>query len=298
MNKKNELAKIKIRYGRIFILPWIVGVILFFLIPLFKSILYSFTNVKLSNINNLDFCGLKHYKSILTEDPAYLDNVGKSLSSMIYKLPLIVVLSLIFAIILNQNFHGRFIARAIFFLPVIFGSSVVMDILGNSGVNNTTAMATALGQTDAYTSVNFMEILVRLGLPKDVTNILSGYITEIFNLMWSCGIQILLFLSGLQSIPDSMYEVSKIEGATMWEEFWFITFPMLGNITLLVLVYTFIDFFTALDNPVIDQAYNAIQTNSVYDQTSAMLWGYFLIAGLAAGVLLLVYNHALLKRWN
>lgn len=61
MNKKNELAKIKIRYGRIFILPWIVGVILFFLIPLFKSILYSFTNVKLSNINNLDFCGLKHY---------------------------------------------------------------------------------------------------------------------------------------------------------------------------------------------------------------------------------------------
>lgn len=298
MKKRNELARVKVRYGRLFILPWIIGVVLFFLVPLVKSVVFSFTNVRLSDVNNLDFCGIEHYRSILTEDPAYLDNVVKAISSMVYKLPLIVVLSLIFAVILNQKFHGRFIARAVFFLPVIFGSSVVMDILGNSGVNNTTAMATALGQTNAYTSIDFMDILVKLGLPKDVTELLSEYMTQIFNLMWSCGIQILLFLSGLQSIPDSMYEVSKIEGATLWEEFWFVTFPMLGNITFLVLIYTFVDFFTALDNPVIDQAYTKIQTNSVYDETSAMLWGYFVVAGIIAGLLLLVYNRALMKRWN
>lgn len=298
MKNKNSLEKNKVRYGRIFLLPWVIGVVLFFIVPLIRSIVFSFSNVRLSDINNMDFCGIEHYRSLLVEDPAYLDNVGKALVSMLYKLPLIVVLSLIFAIILNQKFHGRAIARAVFFLPVIFGSSVVMDILGNSGVNNTTAMATALGQTNAYTSVDFTDILIKLGLPQTATDLLTEYMTEIFNLMWSCGIQILLFLSGLQSIPDSMYEVSKIEGATAWEEFWFVTFPMLGNIIFLVLIYTFVDFFTALDNPVIDQAYTSIQTNSVYDKTSAMLWGYFLVAGIMAGFALLIYNRTLMKRWN
>ena len=191
------------------------------------------------------------------------------------------------------------IARAVFFLPVIIASGVVMDLLMSNGSNNNgTALSTAMGQDRSISSIDFSEILVDLGLPLNITNLLKNYITRIFNLTWSCGIQILLFLAGLQSIPEQLYEVSKIEGASSWEEFWFVTFPMLGNVTFLVLIYTFVDLFTVLDNPVIKQAYNLIQSNSVYDESSAMLWAYFLCAGTVAGLVLLLYNRLLMKKWQ
>ena len=299
MRKSSNLMRKKHHYGRMFLLPWIIGVLLFFLIPLIQSIMYSFENIKLSDIDNPEFVGLSHYITIFKVDPNYLDNVAKSLSSMLYTMPIVVILSLFFAVILNQEFRGRMIARAVFFLPVIIASGVVMDLLMSNGSNNNgTALSTAMGQDRSISSIDFSEILVDLGLPLNITNLLKNYITRIFNLTWSCGIQILLFLAGLQSIPEQLYEVSKIEGASSWEEFWFVTFPMLGNVTFLVLIYTFVDLFTVLDNPVIKQAYNLIQSNSVYDESSAMLWAYFLCAGTVAGLVLLLYNRLLMKKWQ
>ena len=299
MRKSSNLMRKKHHYGRMFLLPWIIGVLLYFLIPLIQSIMYSFENIKLSDIDNPEFVGLSHYITIFKVDPNYLDNVAKSLSSMLYTMPIVVILSLFFAVILNQEFRGRMIARAVFFLPVIIASGVVMDLLMSNGSNNNgTALSTAMGQDRSISSIDFSEILVDLGLPLNITNLLKNYITRIFNLTWSCGIQILLFLAGLQSIPEQLYEVSKIEGASSWEEFWFVTFPMLGNVTFLVLIYTFVDLFTVLDNPVIKQAYNLIQSNSVYDESSAMLWAYFLCAGTVAGLVLLLYNRLLMKKWQ
>ena len=299
MRKSSNLMRKKHHYGRMFLLPWIIGVLLFFLIPLIQSIMYSFENIKLSDIDNPEFVGLSHYITIFKVDPNYLDNVAKSLSSMLYTMPIVVILSLFFAVILNQEVRGRMIARAVFFLPVIIASGVVMDLLMSNGSNNNgTALSTAMGQDRSISSIDFSEILVDLGLPLNITNLLKNYITRIFNLTWSCGIQILLFLAGLQSIPEQLYEVSKIEGASSWEEFWFVTFPMLGNVTFLVLIYTFVDLFTVLDNPVIKQAYNLIQSNSVYDESSAMLWAYFLCAGTVAGLVLLLYNRLLMKKWQ
>ena len=102
----------------------------------------------------------------------------------------------------------------------------------------------------------------------------------------------------MQSIPDTMYEVSKIEGATAWEEFWFVTFPMLGNTIFLVLVYTTVDLFTAFDNPIMRQAYELIGQNAIYDRSAAVLWGYFIIVGIIGGLILLAYNRILMRKWN
>ena len=135
-------------------------------------------------------------------------------------------------------------------------------------------------------------------LPQQVTALFSKYLSNVFDLIWSCGIQLVLFLSGLQSIPTQLYEVSKIEGATKWEEFWYLTVPMLKDVILLVMVYTMIELFTAIDNPVIAQAYSIMKNDQIYDSSSAMLWGYFLVVGAVMGLVLLIYNRCCLRRWE
>jgi len=217
----------------------------------------------------------------------------------VYSLPIIVALSLIFALILNQKFRGRIFARAVFFLPVIIATGVVMKFVTGEALGTDSAgLTTALGETESYSGIQFDQLLINLGLPQSVTELLSDYIARVFNLVWSCGIQILLFVAGMQSIPDHLYEVSKIEGATAWEEFWFVTFPMLGNVIFLVLIYTIVDLFTAFDNPIMTQAYDLISKNSVYDRSSAILWGYFVVVGFVGGLILLAYNRILMKKWN
>lgn len=299
-NKKvTGIERLKVRYGRMFVLPWTIGLLLFFIVPLVTSIAYAFSDVSLVNDKMLTFAGLKHFRYLMNDDPNFMDNIAEAVGSFVYSLPIIVALSMIFAIILNQKFRGRIFARAVFFLPVIIATGVVMNfITGEALGTDSAALSTSIGETQSYSGIQFDELLVNLGLPQSVTELLSDYIARIFNLIWSCGIQILLFVAGLQSIPDSLYEVSKIEGATTWEEFWFVTFPMLGNVTFLVLVYTIVDLFTAYDNPIMKQAYELISKNSTYDQSAAILWSYFVVVGIIGALILLAYNKILMRKWN
>ena len=126
---------------------------------------------------------------------------------------------------------------------------------------------------------------------------IQNIINNIFDLLWSCGIQTVLFIAGLQSIPATLYEASRVEGATKWEEFWFITFPSLGSVTLLVAVYTMVDVFTNTRNTVIEKAYGQM-SKGVYDEPTAMLWTYFALVGIIMGIVLFLYNRFLLKRWQ
>ena len=298
-NKKaTGIERLKIRYGRMFAIPWVIGFLLFFLVPLIESVAYAFSNVSLVDEDMLKFAGLTHFKYLLNEDPNFLDNLKEAVTSFGYSLPIIVALSLIFALILNQKFRGRLFARAVFFLPVIIATGVVMKFVTGAAIGNEAALNTAMGDTQSYSGIQFDQLLINLGLPQAVTELLSEYIAKIFNLVWSCGIQILLFVAGMQAIPEQLYEVSKIEGATSWEEFWFVTFPMLGNVIFLVLIYTIVDLFTAFDNPIMTQAYELVSQNSVYDRSSAMLWGYFVIVGIIGAIILFAYNRIFMKKWS
>ena len=235
---------------------------------------------------------------MLVSNGSYINNLVAALADMFTSLPIIMALSLILAVVLNQKFRGRLAARAIFFLPVIIASGVVINILKSGYIHAPLFNVTSGAEYEYGGLIDFNEILSNLQLPQQVTALFSKYLSNVFDLIWSCGIQLVLFLSGLQSIPAQLYEVSKIEGATKWEEFWYLTVPMLKDVILLVLVYTMIELFTAIDNPVIAQAYSIMKNDQIYDSSSAMLWGYFLVVGAVMGLVLLIYNRCCLRRWE
>ena len=294
--KPKGVEALKSRYGRLFVLPWEIGIVLFFVVPLISSIIYAFSDVTIvSGGVNTSFVGFKHFLYAINEDPTYLTLLKNAISAFIVQTPIILALSLILAIILNQKFKGRMIARAIFFLPVIIATGVIISYLTEAGM--------VLGDTSgeaatAYSSmINFDQILGNLGLPTEINELISGYIGSVFNLLWSCGIQIILFISGLQTIPDQLYEVARVEGCSKWEEFWYITFPMLGQQILLVMIYTMIDLITKKSN-VMGEAYKLMSEQQVYDRSSAMLWMYFAIIGLIMAAILGLYNFFCLKKWS
>lgn len=294
--KKRGVEALKSRYGRFFVLPWEIGLVLFFLLPLFKSIYYSFADVLLTD-NGFEtvFKGLASYDFFINKDPNYLTTVKDSITGFAVQVPIIIALSLVLAIVLNQKFKGRIIARAIFFLPVIIATGVVMKWLTSEFVS-ISLVASSSAENNYGSMIDFDAILGNLGLPDEINTLISGYIGDIFNLLWSCGIQIVLFIAGLQTIPDQLYEVSRVEGASKWEEFWYITVPMLGPTILLVMVYTMIDLFTQ-HKGAMQVALDYMQ-DANYTLSSAAIWFFFLVAGLLMALVLFVYNQLCLKRWS
>ena len=125
-----------------------------------------------------------------------------------------------------------------------------------------------------------------------------GYINDIFDLVWNSGVQVVLFVSGLQSIPEQLYEVSKVEGASKWEEFWYITVPMLRYSMILVLVFTAIEFCASNANKAMEQAYTVLLEQQLYADSSAMMWMFFLIIGLVFGGVMFLLQHYVFKKWD
>lgn len=300
--KQRGIEAIKRRYGVAFVAPWVFGVIVFVAVPIITTVLYSFSTVTMGDSGlEMDLIGVKHYYNLLFKNTVFVDRLAASLTSVFTSLPIIVSLSLIFAVILNQQFKGRMIMRSIFFLPVIISSGVVMYVLNGGGGSSAATISSALGsgaQATTYVApIDFSEILTRLNFPSDINDLLMGYLTDTFNLIWSCGVQILLFIAGLQTIPAQLYEVGQVEGATAWESFWYITFPMLSRVTMLVLFYTMVELF--VDNSaLVESALQDMRWHTIYDSTSAQLWIYFLGVGLVMGAVMFIYNKLLLKKWN
>lgn len=294
--KKFTLTSRKALYGFSFTIPWIIGFVIFFLVPLISSFWFSFCNIEITTTGlKTTFVKLEHWKYILTEFDGYTDDLLESISSFIYSLPIIIFLSVCIAVILNQNFKGRTIARAVFFIPAIVASGVVMTAFNSNGA----AMSSMSGGGSFFSGgIDFNEIISELGLPEQITGILTTYTSQISSLIWSCGVQIILVLSGLQSISPQLYEAAQIEGATPWESFWFVTFPMLSNILLVVVFYTTIDLFTNAENPVMDSAYYLILQKQNYSESSVMLWAYFIIVGVIFAALMYLMNKFMLKKWN
>ena len=168
-------------------------------------------------------------------------------------MPIILLVSVVLALLLNQKFRGRVIFRAVYFIPVIIATGAVLKLMFSTTSEEMTAAGVSSSITGSMFSIE--DVVGWLNIPDKVAQILKNIIDNIFDLLWSCGIQTVLFIAGLQSIPATLYEASRVEGATKWEEFWFITFPSLGSVTLLVAVYTMVDVFTNTRNTVIEKAY-------------------------------------------
>lgn len=297
-SKRNSLERRMGKYGFYFTLPWIIGFLLFFAIPLFKSVLFAFSKVTISPDGFLaEFVGLGNFKEVFGVDPDYISNYSKALSSFLYRVPIIIMLSFTLAIVLNQKFHGRLLARAIFFMPTIIASGVVMAAF-SIDVSATSEIAASGSGAYFGKAIDFTEMLSDMGLPPAISETVEKYIADISSLIWNCGVQIILLLSGLQAIPPQLYEVSKVEGANGWEEFWFITFPMMTNILIVTLAYTIIDVMTEKSNFVMQQAYRLISGSQIYDKSAAMIWGYFPVIGLIVAAAFLLIDRTMVRRWN
>lgn len=294
--KYRSIEQLKSRYGYMFVALWIVGFILFFAYPIILSVWYSLCEVTLSADGVVTtFVGIDNYEMWLKADPNFTKWLTTDVTSMIYSLPIILLVSLVLALLLNKKFPGRLFFRALYFIPVIIATGVVLKLMFQTTSEDLAGAGVSAALTDSMFSVE--DILSWLDMPDQVAAYVKLIINNIFDLLWNCGIQTVLFIAGLQSIPHTLYEASKVEGATKWEEFWFITFPSLGSVILLVGVFTMVDLFTNSRNVLIDKAYNLIYTGN-FDSSSAMLWIYFIVVGVIMGFVLFLYNRFLLKRWS
>ena len=296
LKRKKSIETLKSRYGIMFISPWIIGMILFFVVPIFKSAYYSFASIGISEDGvQSSFVGLENFIEILVKDPAYPDDLLEAISNLLISLPFILVVSIVLALLLNGNYKGRIFFRGLYFLPVILASGVVLDLFLDSASSKATQAA--ISDTASFGMIDFAKVLEGLSLPSGIQNILSEALSRIFLLVWQSGIQTILIIAGLQSIPDLLYEVAKVEGATKWEEFWFITLPMMMRTMLLVIIFSIVELVSSDTNSIVSGSYTKFNAME-YGVGSAMLWFYFLIVGVLISVLFVIYNRVFLKRWG
>ncbi len=275
------------RYGYLFILPWLIGFIYFFLAPLVNSARYSLSDIRLDNNVELKFAGIKYYVKAFVTDPNYMPKLTESLRDMAYQVPLILVFSLAVACILNNRFRGAGFFKALFFLPVIIASGVVMSVI--SGDEYARMMNSSLASSSLFGADSITQFLVNSGLNARTVAALTKITGDIFNLAWKAGIQILIFLSAFKSISPAMYEAAEMEGANGWERFWKITFPLISPMLLTNVIYTIIDIFTDYSNPVIRYiADEAAKVNISY--SAAMSWIYFVITFAVMAAVYLIVN--------
>lgn len=237
--------------------------------------------------------GLENYVHALTIEPTYNQLLMDEMAKMATQTLAILVVSFVIAILLNQEFKGRAFVRAIFFLPVILSSGVLVNLeLNNSlmqGMQDLISEETPFTVTDSM-----MEILRLTGLGGDLLDVVFDLIAEVYDIVMASGIQIVVFLSGLQNVPASLYEAADVEGCTKWEAFWMITFPMVSPLLLVNIIYTIIDFFTKMGNDLVLLMDRKL-LDLKYDHMSTMYWIYFLVSLALIGVCALIISKVVAK---
>lgn len=277
-NKLAGLQKRKAVAGYLFIMPFILGFLIFMVKPFFQSLYMSFCNVQLgSGTFEMNWIGIENFMKAFTIDPEFNRLLVEELSRMVVDSLAIMVFSFFVALILNQRFKGRAFVRAIFFLPVILSSGVILGLETDNALMASIQAAVEENTTGVSITGAIKTILVTSGVGSNAFEIVFDIIDNIYDIAISSGIQIIIFLSGLQTISSSMYEAADIEGCTRWESLWKITFPMISSLFLVNWIYTVVDFCMRSDNEVIEKITKVMTVQLYYGFASAMSWIYFLV---------------------
>ena len=298
MNKQSKLKKLfgsksldarKARAGYVFVLPFLLGILLVYLPILIDSLWVSFSNVgwdtQLGGVVYKNV-GLEHYIYAFTSS-TYLAALLAGMQRLVFEVPAIIIFSLFIAVVLNGKMLGRAIFRAIFFVPVIIATGL-METINAAASNYESApgeMDDGSGQQAGGGIISMLDVeglFASMKVGGEIVTYIVGLVNDIYNIINYSGVQMLIFLAGLQGISPAIYEACQIEGATAWETFWKVTFPMISPMILVNAVYTIIDSFTRTQNPAMK--YIAEVYVMEKPRATAMSWIYFILVALVLAI--------------
>lgn len=282
--KITSLDKLKARSGWLFVLPFVIGFILIYFPIIYRSIILSFQQMTYVAGGGYvtTWVGFDNYANALFTDPDFVKTLVSGFQQMIFDIPAIIIFSLFMAVLLNQKMAGRAVFRAIFFVPVILSTGLmetinaqsVLDKYMSSGISDDSG---ASASDQIVSSMDIERLFSGMKIGTELVDFVVTWVNNIFNIVNRSGVQMLIFLAGLQSISPAIYESCQMDGATAWETFWKITFPMISPMILVNAVYTVIDAFTTESNTVMAFIDTKYATTGGETLSSAMAWLYFLI---------------------
>lgn len=280
--------------GLVFVSPLLAGLLLVFLQMMIAGIRFAFSDVSMQNGLQYTFAGLENFRYALRVDADFIKYLAADLQSLVTTAPIVLVFSLFIAVVLNTQVWGRTVFRALFFLPVIACTgllsmmdteNMVMSVMNSATASQDSTVLGALG--------NASLILQQLDFSPALIQAVTGAANNIIEVVNRSGVQILIFLAGIQSIPVSVYESARVEGASAWSSFWKITLPMVTPYVLVNVVYTFIESLTRDNTQLMEYLKYVAFTKGKYGYSAAMAWIHFLcIAVLLAALLLIVWLFA------
>ncbi|RXZ83212.1 sugar ABC transporter permease [Paenibacillaceae bacterium] len=273
--------------GLMFMLPWIIGFSLFIIIPVSWSIYMTFHKVKISAGGfQYQWLGMRNYRDAFLKDNDFAFQMITYFYEMLLMVPIIVIFALLISLMLNQRFPGRFIYRALFFLPVIFATGQVLSELFSQGAGDV-----------PFLSQYNLEPLIQEYVGAQFAESIMSLLSRIVIILWYSGVQILIFIAGFQTISPTIYEAVRIDGASPWDSFWKITLPATVPFISLNVLYTIIDLFTFPLNPVLEHIEkNRYAPETGYGYANALAWIYFAFIFLLIAVVLYLFNRSLKKR--
>lgn len=279
--KPGKLERRYARMGYVFMIPWFIGAAMFLAYPLCMSFWYALNNIRITPLGQkFTFLGYGNFTQILIQDPDFVVELVNYLTSTVLSVPIIVVFALIIAMMLNMNIKGKGFFRLIFFLPVIIVSGPILGMLNSEGAGSISAV-----------DVQAISGAIGSVLPSIIAEPISDLFGNMITTLWYSGVQILIFLSGLQKIDRSMYEAAKIDGGSGWECFWKITLPNLRSMILLNTIYTVVFISNNSENPIIvlikESMFSGTKEKG-YGYASAMAWLYSLVVLLLVGAFALI----------
>ncbi len=281
--RKSSLEARKARAGYVFVAPFIIGIILIYIPILIDAIFLSFNDsswvVGPDGLMMKDYTGVGfEYYVKAFKDQSFITNLVAGLQQLVFEVPAIIIFSLFIAVVLNQKMLGRAAFRAIFFVPVIIATGLMDSINGqdiasgemSGGVNDGSGASAGSG---IISTLDVQALFQTMAIGGELVTYVVELVNDIYSIINYSGVQMLIFLAGLQSISPSIYEACRIDGATGWETFWKVTFPMISPMILVNAVYTVIDSFTRTSNPTMAHI-NSVTTDGL---ANAMYWIYFVI---------------------
>ena len=279
--RKVSLDSRKARAGYVFTLPFILGIILVYLPILIDSAWFSVHNFGSAKVDGFEttvftFNNFAFYKAAFTSSTGYISALMAGLQELVFEVPAVIIFSLFIAVVLNGKMLGRAAFRAIFFVPVIISTG----IMSTASDAQTNSMQNGIDDGSGGGIINTMDIeglFQNMAIGGDLVTVVVNLVNDIYSIINYSGVQMLIFLAGLQSISESIYEACRIDGATGWETFWKVTFPMISPMILVNAVYTVIDSFTRNTNATMQYIAGKGGTLQTQSEPTALYWIYFMI---------------------